>query len=375
MECQVILTLACNKQHNMKFFTLLIAATFSLGAISQITISQSDFPSPNDTAMVSMSSDVMLDYTTTGASSIWDFSAITISDQEIDTFFSVADAGALIQVVFNNSWLNPNHVSDYYKPYGGGALAQLGTFGIGIESPMQYTKVSADSVYNTGISFIIQGQSIPAKSDTIDTQYMLPMSYGDSWSGSSYTNLDMNPAFDAIYRRYQTRNSVVDGWGTVITPFGSFDAIRVKSFVSGIDSIYIGTFSTWTQLPTPDQIEYQWFATGQKVPVFEIITTDLGGNETVTSVRFKDKLRYFASVEENNFNGEIYPNPATDQVTLNFTTIPQKIEILDMAGKVVYSDVPESTINVVNTSNWNTGFYLIKVLDNSQVSTSKLVIE
>jgi hypothetical protein len=148
----------------MKPIFFLLAFVISITSISQITITETDFPSPGDTAMVSSSNETSLDLVTTGVDAIWDFSAISVDDQEIDTFHNVADADFLYQTIFNNSWLNPDHVSDYYTPNAPGALAQLGQFGIGIESPVQFTQVAADSVYNTGIGFMMQGQSIPATS-------------------------------------------------------------------------------------------------------------------------------------------------------------------------------------------------------------------
>lgn len=366
---------ASNKIYKMRSILLFVSAYVYVIGFAQITVTSSDFPVAGDTALVSSSNETTLDLVTTGPNAIWDFSTINISDQTIDTFFNVANADFLVQTVFNNTWLNPNHKSDYYAPFSGGALAQLGQFGIGIQSPMQYTKVKTDSVYNTGISFVVQGQTLPAKADTIDTQYYLPMTYGDSWSGHSYINLDLNPAFDAIYRRHQTRNTIIDGYGTITTPFGTFDAIRVKSFVSGTDSIYIGTFSTWTALPTPDQIEYQWFANGQKIPVFSVVTSDIAGNETITSIRFKDHERFFASVEENEFSARIYPNPAANSFAVSFDQIPELLEIRDVSGQLVYSSIPSSNIINIDASNWNAGLYVVQTSTTDGISSTRLIIE
>jgi hypothetical protein len=359
----------------MKFFTALTACLFFINSYTQITVTAADFPSPDDTAMVSTSDETMLDLVTTGPSSTWDFSGISISGQSIDTFFNVTDAPFLVQAVFNNSFLNPDHVSDYYSPVSAGALSQLGQFGIGIESAMQYTNVATDSVFNTGISFVFQGQTIPAKADTIDTQYMLPMTFGDSWAGSSYINLDLNPAFDAIYRRYQTRNTIVDGWGSITTPFGTFDAIRLKSFVSSTDSIYVGQFGSWFELPTPDQIEYQWFTNGEKVPVFSVVTSDVAGNETITSIEFKDMERFFASVEEDEKLVDIYPNPAQDQINLSFNEIPKELRVMSTTGKIVYAVQPSSNTISINTTDWASGIYILETTSKNRISTSKLVIE
>lgn len=359
----------------MKTGLLFIAILSTMIGWSQITITETDFPVPADTAMISQSDETSLDLLNTGANASWDFSWINISAQAIDTFHSVQNASILYQLIFNNSWDNPDHVSDYYTPWFGGALSQLGQFGLGIEEPVQFTAVHPDKVVNTGIGFEVMGTGIPGKSDTIDVQYELPMNYSDSWVSNSYTNIDLNPTFDAIYRRYQYRNSIVDGWGTITTPFGTFDALRVKSLVSAVDSFYLGFTSTWIELPTPDQVEYQWFTNGQKVPIFEVTTTDLGGNETITGIRFKDKFRTFASTETYEFDGRLFPNPVESELNIIFNVIPNQLEIYDMQGRLVHAEIPTESSLVIDTEEWLPGMYVLQLTEDQKVSTSKFTVK
>src|SRR5688500_6491532 len=81
---------------------------------SQITITQADFPGADDTALVSVSDDLGIDITGTGANHTWDYSDIHIASQRIDTFFNVADAGPFYQVQFNNVIFEPDYASDYF---------------------------------------------------------------------------------------------------------------------------------------------------------------------------------------------------------------------------------------------------------------------
>ncbi|UKN03557.1 T9SS type A sorting domain-containing protein [Paracrocinitomix mangrovi] len=359
----------------MNKILLCTALLISGMSYAQITITSADFAAANDTVMVSTSDETSLDFVTTGADVVWDFSTINIPTQTIDTFHSVAGSAALYQAVFNNAWFYPEHESDYYTPWFGGGLSQLGQFGIGIESPVQFTAVLSNQVKNTGIGFYIQGQGIPGPADTIDIQYELPMNYSDAWTSPSYIEVDLNPAFDAIYTRYQIRNSNVDGWGTVITPFGSFDALRVRSHLTSQDSIYVGFLGGTYALPTPDRVEYHWFTNGQKIPIFSITTTDIAGTETITEVKFKDKKRDFASVQENAINFSVYPNPTAEFVTISTDNVAEKIEIFDAKGSMIYNVVPTSNQLKINTTNWDKGIYLIKVDQQNTVSTSKLVVQ
>ncbi|MBD3636059.1 MAG: T9SS type A sorting domain-containing protein [Crocinitomicaceae bacterium] len=360
----------------MKKLLFISCVLVSLTGFTQITITESDFAVPGDTAMVSFSDETALDLVTTGANAYWDFSTINISAQTIDTFYAVQSADILYQLIFNNAWDNPDHVSDWYRPWISAGLDAASQFGVDIESPVRFTAVHPDRVENTGIGFEIMGTGIPGKSDTIDMQYQLPINYSDSWTSNSYTNIDLNPNFDAIYRRYQWRNSIVDGWGQILTPWGTFDAIRVKSLVQASDSIYIGAFSSWFELPTPDQVEYHWFTNGQKMPIFSVTTTDIGGNETITEVKFKDKKRYFASVEEElTFDGRIYPNPASNEVHIDLNSSPSLIEIFDLSGRKVYSKLPTESIVNINVNSWDPGVYVVRMTGEMGITSTRFVVE
>ena len=150
----------------------------------------------------------------------------------------------------------------------------------------------------------------------------------------------------------------------------------MKSLVAVQDSIYIGFLSSWYELPTPDQIEYSWFANGQKIPVMQIITQNIGGTETISTIKFKDKKRYFASVEENcAFKGMIYPNPATDELNINFQSASSKIEIFDISGQKVYSQEISTLNTQINIEDWDAGIYILKSTDENGISTAKFIVQ
>jgi len=358
----------------MKYLFLLSSIILSVQGISQITVIDNDFPSGGDTVMVSSSDETSLDFTTTGANSTWDFSLINISAQQIDTFHSVASGPFLYQAVFNNTWTNPDYVSDYFVPLTNLNLGQ----GLAVESPVSFIRITPSTVENTGMGMNLNGVDIPASSDSVDVIYELPMTYTDSWISNSYTNIDLSSQFDGIFIRHQQRNSIVDGWGQITTPFNSFDVIRVKSLVSVQDSIYVGFLSSWIELPTPDQIEYSWFANGQKIPVMQIITQDIAGTETITSVKFKDKKRYFAGMyDQSNSNTTIFPNPATDDVTISFEGDVQTLEIYSVSGKLVYQLNSESisSNHKIDIGDWEKGVYMVKLTGESETSTSRFIVE
>ena len=361
----------------MKHFLLSFSFISSFVVFGQITVDQNDFPSADDTALVSVSDELVLDIVTTGPNSVWDYSTLHISEQRIDTFHDVSDASFTYQLVFNNVFTDPEHLSDYSLPLVGFDLSGLSGLGIPIDNVESFVQVSSSSVENVGLGFEVSGFGIPFGSDTIDTEFELPMNYNDSWTSNSYTNMDLSPSgYDIIFRRYQYRNSTVDGWGSITTLFGTFDVLRVKSNLSFIDSAYIGLFGSWIELPTPAQVEYTWWSNNNKEPILRVTTQDVAGTETVTRVEFKDMERNIAAIETNlEFQGSIYPNPATSSVNFTFEQGVNQIEIYSISGELVYQNtITNSTLNI-DVANWTSGVYMVKLIGDETVSSTKLVVE
>lgn len=363
----------------MKQLLLSLSALFVFTeAGAQITITQSDFPGADDTALVSLSDDLTIDVTATGTNYTWDYSDLHISSQRIDTFYNVADASALYQLQFNNIIFEPDYASDYYSNLVGFDISGLSGTGVTIESPVGFTKISGSAVENVGIGLVLNGYEIPMAADTIDMEYALPMTYGDSWTSDSYIYVDLNPAFNGIFQRYQYRTSEVDGWGSITTRFGTFDVVRVRSELAYDDSAYIdlGFGGTWLELPTPDEVHYTWWSENNKVPIMKVVAQVVGGNETVTRVEFKDQERNLLGVEENtDFSGNIYPNPANSMVNLTLENGVNQVSIYNMAGELVYQLTPSKTSINIDVQNWNSGIYLVKMLREDGVSSAKLVVE
>ncbi len=76
---------------------------------------------------------------------------------------------------------------------------------------------------------------------------------------------------------------------------------------------------------------------------------------------------------------KIYPNPATDLVNVSITSneVNKKIQIIDLLGKVVFSDIiaDDNTNLKINTSNFIPGVYFVSVTSNNKsIRTSKIVI-
>jgi hypothetical protein len=355
--------------------TFLAASLLVLTSLlqAQVSIESSDFPASGDTAMVSISADVDLDYASTGADFVWDYSMLNFTTQRIDTFFDIDDASFTYQLVFNNGWLDPDYQADYYTPYTNFVIPTSDLFELPLSNPVNFTKIEDDRVEIVGVGVELSGLQVPIKNEPVDKVYELPLNFTDSWISNSFFEIDLNPAYDGILRRYQERTTEVDGWGTVTTPFGTFEVVRTKATIDFTDSlkIVLGETETWFELPTPTQVVYSWWAKDQKIPVLEVVSQITFGTETVTSVEYKDRDWSDLSTGELDFGTvTIYPNPTSDMLYISANAPIDKLTVYNLTGQQV---LQVSNTQEINVETLERGLYIIQITAGHQTTVQEFV--
>ena len=357
-----------------KRILLLSTLILSSQLMAQITINASDMASPDDTVLVGVSTQTnLVDYNTTGANQTWDFSYLTANSERIDTFYNVSSASALYQLSFNN-FLTPDYKADYYNKLLNGNLPAIPGGIVTLDKPVFFTKNSSSKSEIVGMGVEVNGIEVPTKADTIDMIYQFPMNFNDSWTSRSYLYMDMNPAFNAIFKRHQLRQSTVDGWGSITTPFGTFDVLRVKSTITYTDSIYfdLGFGAQWSPVPTPQDIEYTWWSNGNKIPLLKVV--ERNGAANVIEFRGVENYNGVDKVLNDEHQVKIYPNPATNNLTVDLSKYNNaQISIIDITGKVVLNTNTTKSTNVFDVSNLNKGVYFVKIISDNNTITKQFV--
>ena len=298
----------------MKIFSTLIVL-FVFGAVSgQIVITRPDFGDTDDTVRFSQAADLMVDFATTGANQTWDFSNLVAADQYLKHFTPISEAGPLASVSFGQ-FAPAQYNGNYFTEANQIPLDQLGgVLPISISGIYQVTRLTDNFVRTVGSIISVNSNDIPVQADTIEVRYALPLEFGDVYSGRGYSYLDMNPIVNAKWIQYRQRNSVVDGWGTLSLPFGTFNTLRVVHEIEEIDSFYVDVsgFAFWLPLDLPLTREYEWWTNGKKDPLLKITTVDLGFGETVTAVDYQDiYLGFDAGIADLEINAKVFPNPSS----------------------------------------------------------------
>jgi PKD repeat protein len=270
-----------------------LSACFLPAAQAQITINSSHMPKSGDTLRYSDAAiSSQIDYKKTGAGITWDFSKLTPTGQDIYQYKSS------VQV-------NPAYFFWGLSTFG---LKVADSFGFGqfkVKDIYDFYKNSSAKFTAEGRGLTFNGFPIPSDYSDPDEVYQFPLEYGDRDSSTFKVSFQLATFISLTQKGY--RINEVTGYGTVITPYGSFSCLQVKTTIPEIDTIGSGTF----KFPFPrTTVQYKFLSTAERIPVLEVSGSLTGGTFTPQLIRYRDKylglkspLRPVASFTVNRKTG------------------------------------------------------------------------
>lgn len=277
--------------HSISFLLVgvLILLT-GISSFSQLSLTQSDFPSAGDEIMVSK--DLFLpagqSLENTGPETYWDYSDLQIFSQDTLVFTNTFGVDPILGLVFTDIFFNPNR-SNVVQLFGDFALIP----GFEVQDISTFNYKSASAFVQKGLGLSFAGIPLPVVFNDFDTLYRFPVTYGDIDSSTGGWNVSI-PALGS-YNSQSKRINTVDGWGTLATPYGTFEALRMRTVIDYNDSIYIDSLQFGFAFPR-SVIEYKWFGDNQDIPLLQINTIpDFGFGEIITSIQYRDELRIIAA--------------------------------------------------------------------------------
>jgi hypothetical protein len=361
----------------MKIFSVVFSFALTGSLFSQITLSGGDFAGANDTVRISQTMDPVIDYTLSGPNFSWDFSGLTAASQYLKYFQPVSNSTILVEAEYGFT-APTQYKASYFLESRDIPIDQLNQFLPAELSDLnQFSRKTADSITALGYSLSVNGQALPFKSDTIETVYKFPTNYEDTFSTRGYTYIDLNPVTDFKLKQYRQRTSVVDGFGTLITPFGTFEVLRIKSVINELDSVYQTFFGggSWNVLPQTVITEYEWWAQGKDEAMLKVVAVENNGTSQIRSIEYQDiYLGLDASIKENSFEFNLVPNPANNLISIESDLAIEQIKVIGLDGTVVLkqntNNVSKATIEI---SMLTAGVYFVEVSSGKFTATQKLI--
>jgi hypothetical protein len=227
-----------------------------------------------------------------------------------------------------------------------------------------------------------QVESVPFS--PYERQLSFPMSYEQTWNNTSVLkfkstdNADFGGFGDSLVVKITThRTAIVDAWGTVNTPLGSFEALRLHTKDSVIQDVQVFSFG---------------------FPIFEETETTLDNLFTFVSNDADSKynlLQYnYAPVEELLSNVQwqmtsplantgvnhkqarmdVFPNPANQEFKITNLAVGDKVTILGSNGQIAASFKVSNQNMSFSTLGLNSGNYTVLVHGKSGLFSKKLVV-
>ena len=249
----------------------LLLLFISCYSFSQITLGTNDFPKSGRIYNLSTATPFTgMDAKLTDTNYVWDYSLLATKRNggRVDTFMTVAQTASLYALYFaagshkSNQAITGNNFS-------------LGSF-ITVTNAYNFFENSTTSYNQTGFGGNVNSIPTPIGYTPEDVVYQYPVNYGNiDSSNSAYVISIPNLIY---YGVNMTRTNMVDGWGTLITPYGTFNTLRLKSTIVERDTFHVDTLVHYgMNLPPTTRVEYKWLGAVMGEPLLQINMT---GNAT-----------------------------------------------------------------------------------------------
>ena len=193
------------------------------------------------------------------------------------------------------------------------------------------------------------------------------------------------------------RTSIVDGWGKALIPGGNYDVLREKQIENRetlMDvKVGVGPFAQWVDVTDllpgmdflgKDTITTYTFYNDVEKEAIATVTVDNENNDIVNAVEYKDNgiqtsIRY---VDTGKPDLVAYPNPAIDDVRIDFFNLPPSnytLKIYNILGIVVMEKkyaISGDRSEKISLNNLRKGTYLYSLVTETGkiISTKRLMI-
>ncbi|MBS3914559.1 MAG: T9SS type A sorting domain-containing protein [Bacteroidetes bacterium] len=351
---------------------LLIASSIAAYGVShaQITINESDVASVGLTVQNSTSSNILV-AAPGGANKTWTFNNLNKSSTDTMKFGAAGWYPGASNFSGATMAIDNGDSSYTFLKKNSSALALMGNYdifnGVGTPTLLNWKLLTFPATYNTSF-----------KDTTVFAQD--PQAFGFDVDGGGPL-----PTIDSIRVILNLHtNSLVDGWGSLTTPLGTFSSLRVNHMRTNTLTAKVQVSGFWIDAPqafmdsvfstSGDTVYQHFYWTNNSAYGFPLLTYSYNsGNDTATDVSWLSGTPQMDAVKDiSNFNKIlVYPNPSSQFVALQFPFVNGTLQIQDVTGKTILVK-PIHGNTALDVSTWQKGIYMIRATsENGMLSTSK----
>lgn len=347
-----------------KTFTSIIIIYLFNGLIAQPTITNSWAPT---TGIIYKSNGLDgtfgLSEGNSGANETWDFSSEdTLSSSQV-------------------SYINPSSApSSSSFP---GATDVLSSLSVNGNATYNFNKLVGNTYQLIGVYQPSNNYIIDYTSNPLDF-YLFPMTMNSTFNDIfSATGSYSVSGQSGVLNRNGTIDVVVDGYGTLITHYGTYsNVLRVKSIQDMTDTV---TSNGVQSIFTYHYETYAWISSAYRGIVLASVThletngisQDFGYVSQVISTGIDEQT------DLSLFNLTVSPLPATSNITLSYSLTHKTkldIEVYNELGQIIYSakevlsEVGEQKKSIPVES-WSNGKYFVHIKTDKGLTTKQITVQ
>ncbi|PKP19208.1 MAG: hypothetical protein CVU05_11870 [Bacteroidetes bacterium HGW-Bacteroidetes-21] len=344
MRKVVVLTLLCLK--------------FASASYTQISVDKNDLASAGDAYYVSVKNQFNADLSQTGPDFIWDFSTLTANNAKTDSFLSIYSTNVAYNIIFNPLVANLAYANNSFP-----AMIP----GITIEDNFDFFYKTNSGYEKAGFGAVINSVPTPIRFDQPEIWYEFPLTFGQQTSSVSVWGTDI-PSF-GYFGQTISRSNIADGWGSITTPYGTFDVVRVKATISSEDTLFYNQFQYGTTI-TRNSTEYRWMAKNEGIPILTVVESSPGG-----LVAYYKDIDLTSVSNRQGDKSVLFPNPARDVINVKYVgESTADLNVFDICGKLVYSKQINQGNTYIDTREMLRGIYSVVISSQSTLQKEKLVL-
>lgn len=345
-----------------RFFTFSLLMAFGLFAYSQITVTNNDVAPAGTTIYNSIDNSVddKVIPGSPGPNKTWDF--FTLNQDDMDTLVFMMPAWTPYPNDFPSANFAANLVND-------------DAYAFFIRNDDKLSAIGLVGSYD-----VYEDVSVPITEEEIYMDF--PVQYGQTRDENFYIEAlleSQNPPADSVkFRQRTVKSSLVDAWGTLTLPLGTYNTLRIKEERTTYDSVWGKIFGTWVLVDTDQSSStlYKWMTNDASLGYY-LVTMDYNtDNETVNDVEYINMM----PVGVDNYMDNIviaYPNPVNNTLRFNLKDDIRKGEVLiyNLNGQIVANKHFSGDGTSVSVSDLSNGiyFYILKDENSNKIASDKFI--
>lgn len=351
-------------RRSILFFLITVLVVTGNSLFAQITITADDFPHAGMLVVRNMDTTTAVSIGSAGSGQVWDFSNLVPSFDDSTLYMMPGGQPGLenhpnTNLVTKDLDYDINYEGGYnyifYETTAGGWLVQG-----------QELKISFWGMTITWHMFY----QPPALELPLPFTYNSSNNQNTTWKLYAATGFNGTVMDSALTINHTSISQLADASGTMITPTGSFEALRVHTHSEIIDSSFTyNAGAGWVFNETGLTIlnSYHWYAKGIG-EVGSLLLDDKKGSGQFSF--FKSSTIVGQQELPEVVDLKIYPVPATDKLNIVSAVPVEKVEIYNQSGSL---QITENKVTELNVSKLAPGTYFIKVFTLRNVSTRKFI--